>query len=84
MSVIEYAEGSVVTYEPFGGGPRAVYVTSREADIKNGRPGFEGVILNRASNPAIDFGFAWGYDSQILSARSATPSEVTFAESQGV
>jgi hypothetical protein len=55
--MISYKVGDVIAYTPFGGGSRTVTVTAREADIKNGRPGFDGVAEHGGS--------VWGYDDQI-------------------
>lgn len=45
MFTADYKVGDVVKYSPFGGGVRTVKVTSRESDIKNGRPGFLGELV---------------------------------------
>lgn len=60
MSGHEYRIGSTIVYSPFGGGEREIIVTSKEADIKNGRPGFDGYQTNEK-----DF-TVWGYDYQIV------------------
>lgn len=54
---MDYEVGSIVVYRTFGGGMRRVEVTAREANIKNGRPGFDGVTLDGMT--------VWGYDDQI-------------------
>lgn len=54
------AVGDVITYVDFLGGRRTVYVTAVDDDIKNGRPGFDGHLID---DP--DF-LVWGYDSQIV------------------
>jgi hypothetical protein len=48
----------VIQYRPFGGGLRNVTVETKEADVKNGRPGFDG-ITDRGE-------YVWGYDDQII------------------
>lgn len=53
-----YEVGDVIEQDSFGG-LRLVLVTGREADVKNGRPGFVGTV------PGSEFG-AWGYDDQIV------------------
>lgn len=53
-----YEPGDIVEQDSFGG-LRLVLVTGREADVKNGRPGFVGTAL------ADDMG-VWGYDDQIV------------------
>ncbi len=60
---MDYKRGDVIIYEPFGGGERMVLVTMRENDIKNGHPGFEGLILE---NYEVNGDAAWGYDDQII------------------
>jgi hypothetical protein len=64
--------GDIVTYRPFGGGVRRVRVTGWEADVKNGRPGFDAdLISSDPSDPDDDLGLAvWGYDDQILTIES--------------
>lgn len=54
----KYRVGSVIQYRPFGGGLRTVTVDVKEDDIKNGRPGFDG-ITDRGEP-------VWGYDDQIV------------------
>jgi hypothetical protein len=59
----DYSAGDTVTYVPFGGGERRVKVTSREADVKGGMPGFVGELIGRKGwDPAA----VWGYDEQIV------------------
>lgn len=53
-----YKVGDTVTYIQFGGQRMTVIVTNKERDIKNGRPGFDGVDE--------DGGAWWGYDVQII------------------
>lgn len=60
-----YKVGSVIVYSPFGGGRRTVRVDEKDSDIKNGRPGFGGVLL-KDGEPVEDGGGVWGYDSQII------------------
>jgi hypothetical protein len=61
--IMNYNIGDIVFYSPFGGGVRKVLVTLKEADIKNGRSGFDGIDQD-------GFG-VWGYDSQITHVRPA-------------
>jgi hypothetical protein len=56
--------GDIVHYSPFGGGNRRVKVTNREPDIKNGRPGFDGYLLDDIGARVAN-GEVWGYDDQI-------------------
>ncbi len=53
MAKVEYEVGDVITYKNFGGQVLTGEVSSKEDDIKNGRPGFD-LVLG-----------VWGYDSQI-------------------
>ena len=55
-----YKVGDTVRYETFTGEVRTIKVTTKLDDIKNGRPGFDGVADNgKGMN-------VWGYNSQIL------------------
>lgn len=54
-----YRVGSIIKYRAFGGEIRTVEVESKEEDIKNGRPGFDGTTTS-----GMD---CWGYDDQIIS-----------------
>jgi hypothetical protein len=66
-NTIEYWTGDLVIYRPFGGGTRRVKITAKYDDIKNGRPGFDGVLVDDAGalggNDALS---VWGYDDQIV------------------
>lgn len=65
---MNYREGSIITYTTFGGvETRTVEVEFREANIKNGRPGFDGVEVDPVTyEPKGGDGWGvWGYDSQI-------------------
>ena len=56
---LNYRVGSTIKYRAFGGEIRTVVVESKEEDIKNGRPGFDGMV-----RPGE---WCWGYDDQIIS-----------------
>lgn len=58
-----YKVGDTVRYETFTGEVRTVRVTSKHDDIKNGRPGFDGVEVQPHIKPHLN---VWGYNSQIL------------------
>jgi hypothetical protein len=60
---MRYKVGSLITYQPFCGEPRTVLVEEKEADIKNDRSGFAGVLMENGE--PTGFG-VWGYDSQIV------------------
>lgn len=65
---IQPGVGDIITYEAFGGVRRTVRVTSHESDIKNGRPGFDGVLVTQDGTPIQGDPFGgevWGYDDQI-------------------
>lgn len=53
-------EGDIVRDSPFGGGERIVRITRVYADVKNGRPGYDGAIVG------IEDGDVWAYNSQII------------------
>jgi hypothetical protein len=60
--MLDYKVGDIIEYTPFGGGTRRVEVTHREADIKNGRPGFDGTLVGASHELGQR---VWGYDRQI-------------------
>lgn len=62
-----YGFGDLIHYVDFAGIRRAVLVSERDDDIKNGRPGFVGILI-KSTNPAdVRDGpeTVWGYDDQI-------------------
>jgi len=60
-----YEPGDTITYRHFGDMTRTVVVTEREADIKNGQPGFFGTTPEGLS--------VWGYDHQIETRKIELP-----------
>ena len=62
---MNYAVGDLVTYSPFGVGTRTVRITERDVDIKNGYPGFSGVVTYNVGDATKPGDLAWGYDDQI-------------------
>lgn len=56
--------GDEIEYHTLGGGVRVVDVTELHADIKNGWPGFEGIVVER-TRPADLEVRVWGYADQI-------------------
>jgi hypothetical protein len=68
MSTHDYKVGSIIEYGAFGGLARRVRVEEKESNIKNGRPGFTGVMVD-ANNAVIEdedgIAGVWGYDEQI-------------------
>lgn len=63
-----YGIGSIVSYSPFGGGSRTIKIISKEDDIKNGRPGFDGIGVQKVNNQWEEKPgeYYWGYDYQII------------------
>ena len=59
---MDYEAGDVIVYRPFGGGLRRVRVEERLADVKKGRPGFDGVVVSGPEKGQA----VWGYDDQIV------------------
>lgn len=65
--IMEYRVGDVIEYGMFGGGSRIVKVTAREANIKNGRAGFDGDLVRETGGSGLTPGNGvWGYDDQII------------------
>lgn len=62
---MDYEAGDVIVYRTFGGGLRRVRVLERLADLKRGRPGFDGTVV---SGPEKGLS-VWGYDDQIVNLR---------------
>jgi hypothetical protein len=61
--LVEYEAGDVIWYRPFGGGLRRVIVDGRRlADVKHGRPGFDGIVVSGPEKGTA----VWGYDDQIV------------------
>lgn len=59
---VDYESGDVVAYSAFGGAYREVVVEERIPEIKNGRDGFVGTVVEgREAGKEI-----WGYDYQIV------------------
>ena len=58
---MNYNVGDIISYKIFDGSVRSnVRVTAKLADVKNGRPGFDGM----AGDTPV-----WGYDSQIVARK---------------
>ena len=55
-----YKVGDTVRYETFTGELRTVKVTDKVTNIKNGKDGFDGHILDDEKSTV------WGYDHQII------------------
>jgi hypothetical protein len=62
---VEYEAGDVIVYQTFGGGLRRVRVERRLANVKRGRPGFDGVVVSGPEKGKP----VWGYDYQIVPLR---------------
>jgi hypothetical protein len=73
VGIEDLAVGDVIVYHAFGGEVRRVAIRHVDEDIKNGRSGFGGVLID-SDNKAIPFVSigtvtptgVWGYVSQIL------------------
>jgi len=66
---MKYEIGDMIVYSAFGGEKRTIIVDEKEEDIKNGRPGFGGIIIS-SSEPSDKTGQSvWGYDSQIIEVK---------------
>jgi len=61
---MDYAIGDIIEYRTHGGGTRRVLVDEKDADIKNGYPGFGGTIVDGIGGTTGDG--VWGYDDQIV------------------
>lgn len=55
----DYEIGDVICYTAFGGTRRYVRVDHKDANIKNGQSGFDGVTIDTGMD-------CWGYDDQIV------------------
>ena len=63
MASKDYEIGDILEYSTFTGAVRKIVVTDKDDDIKNGRPGFGGTLVD--PDPA-GWNDVWGYDSQIV------------------
>lgn len=71
----DYAVGDIVEYS--AGERRRVRVEHKDADIKNGSPGFDGVMVDAAGRILYRDGEpagVWGYDDQITKIERAVRS----------
>lgn len=59
----ELQVGDVIWYRDFGGGERQVEIENLYEDIKNGRSGFDGILLNGTLSDGSKA--VWGYTNQI-------------------
>lgn len=64
---MQYKEGDTIHYVDFASERRTVLVQNKSDDIKNGRPGFEGVLMHSTNPSDVRDGpeTVWGYDDQI-------------------
>lgn len=65
MDTLRYVAGCEITYETFLGQQRTCRVEAVHADIKGGRPGFDGTIIDGPDAGRT----VWGYDDQIVDVR---------------
>jgi hypothetical protein len=56
---LPYTAGDLIRYKTYSGDVRAVLVKTVYADIKNGRPGFDGLTVPGAEP-------VWGYTAQVI------------------
>jgi hypothetical protein len=78
---VKYNVGDIVHYQTFGCiETRRVMVTSKDDDIKNGRPGFDGFVIRPGETYDIQWDLdedslqrrlVWGYDDQIIAVEVA-------------
>lgn len=61
---MDYKVGDVIEYTTHLGGTRRVTVTATYTDVKNGRPGFDGELVEGAET-ILGTADVWGYDDQI-------------------
>jgi hypothetical protein len=54
----DYSIGSIIEYRAYGNEIRKVRVGAKAEDVKDGRPGFDGVEMDGIP--------CWGYDEQIV------------------
>tara|TARA_B100000287_G_C20375969_1_gene679593 strand:+ start:44 stop:238 length:195 start_codon:yes stop_codon:yes gene_type:complete len=59
---MKYRKGSIIEYKTFDGSLRKVLVTDKVSDIKNGKNGFDGLIVGDGNGKFA----VWGYDHQII------------------
>jgi hypothetical protein len=58
----DFEIGDVIEYRTFGGDLRIIIVEGKDDDVKNGRPGFDGRLVNEKSGQS---GGVWGYTEDI-------------------
>ena len=63
MAGKDYEVGDILEYRTFTGAVRKIVVTHKYDDVKNGRPGFDGTLVDPNLSSWSD---VWGYDSQIV------------------
>lgn len=62
----DYKIGDVIRQELPGGGSRLVRVTDRLNVVKNGLPGFHGVVVDGNGNTLQSrYATVWGYDYEV-------------------
>jgi hypothetical protein len=71
---VKYAVGDIIEVETIGGKIRRVLVQYREDDIKDGQPGFEGLIVSAGPGGGERGAAAWGYDDRVLRRVGRAPA----------
>jgi len=68
--MVRYKVGDIILQQSWSFGQRYIRIINKDADIKNGTPGFDGVLCNKSGaevNQDDKYGNkVWGYDHQIL------------------
>ena len=80
---VSYSEGDIIEVRTIGGKVRRVLVQVREADIKDGQPGFEGLVVSSASRDDVPGKPVWGYDEYVLRRVGRAPAGLEKKLEQG-
>ena len=67
---MNYRIGSIIVYTDFLGCRRTVKIEGQYDDIKNGRPGFDAIIISSTNRDDAKGDDVWGYDDQITMVRT--------------
>lgn len=71
-AVLSYDEGDIIEVR-VGGKVRRVLVESREADIKDGEPGWDGLIVSSTDRKDERGASVWGYNSNVIRRIGVAP-----------
>ena len=66
--MIDYEVGDVIEYDVLSesGENRVVEITDKFENIKNGRPGFDGVVVEPEDDNIEVGDRVWGYDDRVI------------------